>query len=47
MEKELSEIIKKLDVISNKREYPNSVHDIDTVCEKLDTIIDLLKNYKK
>ena len=42
MEKEIKEINKKLDSIIAKREYPNSINDIDDVCEKLDEIINLL-----
>lgn len=42
MEKELKEISKKLDALNNRREYPNSLKDIDDICDKLDIIIELL-----
>lgn len=43
MEKELEEINKKLEIIVSKREYPNSTKDVDDICEKLDIIINLLR----
>lgn len=43
MEKELEEINKKLEIIVSKRGYPNSTKDADDICEKLDIIINLLR----
>ncbi len=42
MEENLKEINEKLDILTRRREYPNSTNDIDNICEKLDRIIELL-----
>lgn len=50
MNQELKEILetmqKSLKVIEQKNEIPYSINSLDEICEKLDTIIELLENNK-
>lgn len=50
MNEELKEILKKmqdsLKNIENRNEVPFTNNDLDTVCDKLDEIIELLKKEK-
>lgn len=50
MNQELKEILEKmqksLKVIEQKNEIPYSIKGLDEICDKLDTIIELLENNK-
>lgn len=50
MDKELREkletIQESLKIIGMKNEIPYSINSLDEICEKLDTIIELLENNK-